>query len=95
MLGAGHVFWAVAVLMFVWGAFNSSIPVSRSAWLAEGISDAPETGGGLIVAAIQLAIMLGALLDHLSIAATFIGGAVLLISASLVVGNGERLKASS
>jgi len=54
----------------------------------------------LIVAAIQLAIMLGgafggALLDHLSIAATFIGGAVLLISASLVVGNGERLKASS
>jgi hypothetical protein len=47
MLGAGHVFWAVAVLMFVWGAFNSSIPVSRSAWLAEGISDAPETGGRL------------------------------------------------
>jgi predicted MFS family arabinose efflux permease len=73
---------------------------SRSAWLAEGISDAPETGGGLIVAALQLAIMLGgafggALFDHLSIAVTFIGGTVLLISASLVVVNGERLKTSS
>jgi len=49
---------------------------SWSAWLAQGISDAPETGGGLIVAAIQLAIMLGgafggALLDHFSIAGTF------------------------
>ena len=49
-----------------------------------------------MVAAIQLSIMLGAalgglLLDHVSIAATFIGGTVLLVLASLTVGNGNRI----
>jgi len=44
-----------------------------------------------MVATIQLAIMLGAgfgglLLDHLSIVATFIGSAVLLVIASVAVG---------
>jgi predicted MFS family arabinose efflux permease len=51
----------------------------------------------LIVAAIQLSILLGAafggvLLDHGSIAATMIGGSILLILASLVIGNGDRIK---
>lgn len=50
-----------------------------------------------MVAAIQLAITLGAavggwLLDSLSISATFMGSALLLAAASLVVGNGKRLK---
>lgn len=50
-----------------------------------------------MVAAIQLAIMLGGalggvLLDHVSIAATFIGASVLLLAASLVAGNGARLR---
>ena len=67
-------------------------------WLTKGIGDEPEIGGGLMVGAIQLSIMLGAfgglLLDHLSIAATLIGGTVLLVLASLTVGNGNRIKAS-
>jgi predicted MFS family arabinose efflux permease len=54
-----------------------------------------------MVGTIQLAIMLGAgfgglLLDHLSITATFIGSAVLLAIASVVVGGAhppKRLKA--
>ena len=87
----------MAVAMTIWGALNAAIPVSWSAWLAQGISDEPESGGGLLVAAIQLSIMLGAalgglLLDHLSIAATLIGGAVLLAIASLTIGNGDRIK---
>lgn len=50
-----------------------------------------------MVAAIQLAITLGTavggwLLDSLSISATFMGSALLLAAASLVVGNGRRLK---
>lgn len=52
-----------------------------------------------MVAAIQLAIMLGAalgglLLDHLSITATFIGDAVLLglVSSSVSNGNGPTRK---
>src|SRR5207237_7100157 len=96
MLPLGHLLWAMAVAMTIWGALNAAIPVSWSAWLAQGIGDEPESGGGLMVAAIQLSIMLGAalgglLLDHISVAATFIGGTVLLVLASVTVGNGNRV----
>ena len=97
LVAARHQIWIVGVAMFAWGAVNSAIPVAWSTWLTKGIADEPESGGGLIVGAIQLAIMLGAaiggfLLDHISAAATFVGGTVLLIAASLVVGDGTRLK---
>jgi predicted MFS family arabinose efflux permease len=97
MLAVGHMLWAVAVAMIAWGALNAAIPVAWSTWLSKGISDEPESGGGLIVAAIQLSIMLGAafgglLLDHISIAATLLGGTTLLILASLIIGNGDRIK---
>lgn len=97
LLTVGHVLWEVAAMMIAWGALNSAIPVSWSTWLTKGISDEPESGGGLIVAAIQLSILLGAafgglLLDHVSIAATLIGGSILLVLASLVIGNGNRIK---
>src|SRR5437764_6238865 len=98
MLAGGHVMWAVAIMMITWGTLNSAVPVSWFNWLASAVADEPEAGGGLMVAAIQLAIILGAafgglLLDHLSILATFAGGAALLIVASRVVGNGTRLGA--
>jgi len=78
------------------GILYSAIPVAWSTWLAKGIRDEPESGGGLMVATIQLSIMLGAafgglLLDHISVAATFIGGTVLLVLASVTVGNGNRV----
>ncbi|WP_047197291.1 MFS transporter [Caldimonas brevitalea] len=97
LLPTGHLLWAVGCTMAVWGTLNSAIPVTWSNWLALGVSDEPEAGGGLMVAAIQLAIMLGAalggfLLDHVSIAATFAGGTALLVLASLAVGNGRRLQ---
>ncbi|WP_434388357.1 MFS transporter [Melittangium boletus] len=97
LLAVGHVLWAVALALFVWGAVNSAIPVSWSTWLSKAIQDDPESGGGLLVAAIQLSIMLGgalggALLDHVSIGATFVGAAVLLGAASLLVGDGARIK---
>lgn len=97
LLAVGHVLWETAAMMIAWGALNSAIPVSWSTWLTKGISDEPESGGGLIVAAIQLSILLGAafgglLLDHVSIAATLIGGTILLILASLIIGNGDRIK---
>jgi predicted MFS family arabinose efflux permease len=87
----------VAVAMFAWGVVNSAIPVCWSTWLSKGISDEPESGGGLMVGAIQLSIMLGAafgglLLDHISAAATFVGGTVLLVLASLTIGNGNRIR---
>jgi MFS family permease len=97
LLAVGHSLWGVAATIVVWGTLNSAIPVAWSTWLSKGIRDEPESGGGLMVGTIQLAIMLGAgvgglLLDHLSIAATFIGSAVLLAIASVAVGNGESIR---
>ncbi|PSJ89663.1 MFS transporter [Aeromonas veronii] len=97
LLTVAHHFWGVALMLTLWGALNSAIPVAWSAWITQGISDSPESGGGLMVAAIQLAITLGAavggwLLDSLSISATFMGSALLLTAASMVVGNGSRLR---
>ncbi|MCS3748448.1 MFS transporter [Xanthomonas sp. 3793] len=97
MLLGGHLLWAVAMAMIAWGALNAAIPVAWSTWLSRCIKDAPDSGGGLMVAAIQLSIMLGgalggALLDHLSIGATFVGASVLLLASSLVAGRGDRLQ---
>lgn len=97
LLIVGHQLWAAAIVLICWGTLNAAIPVVWSTWLARNIADEPESGGGLMVAAIQLAIMLGAawgglLLDHISLTATWIGGIVLLLLASLTVGNGRRLQ---
>lgn len=92
----GHVLWGVAAMMFAWGLVNSAIPVAWSAWLARGVSDEPESGGGLLVGCIQMSIMAGAglgglLLDHVSILATFTGGMALLLLAAITVGGGSRV----
>ncbi|CAD6516164.1 Purine ribonucleoside efflux pump NepI [Paraburkholderia metrosideri] len=97
ILSVGHSFWAVSALVVAWGAVNAAIPVAWSTWLAKGVKDKPESGGGLMVASIQLSIMVGAelggtLLDHYSIAAAFIGGSVLLVLSAVVVGTGRRLE---
>jgi predicted MFS family arabinose efflux permease len=91
--------WA-AICLLLWGGLNAAIPVGWSAWLARTLPDAQEVGGGLLVAAIQLAILLGgalggALLDHLSIHATFLGGAVLLLLGAALVGRGYRVMPAS
>jgi predicted MFS family arabinose efflux permease len=90
LLTIGRSLGVAAVMLFVWGTINAAIPVVWSVWLSKEIRDEPEAGGGLMVAAIQLAIMLGAgfggvLLDHFSIAATFVGGAVLLAMAAAIM----------
>ena len=96
LVAVAHSMWAVAIAMVLWGAINSAIPVAWSAWLARGVSDDPEGGGGLMVAAIQLAIMLGGaiggvVLDHIAVAAPFIVGAIFLALASWVVGEPGRV----
>jgi predicted MFS family arabinose efflux permease len=94
MLAAGHLVSGVAAAMVAWGAVNSAIPVAWFSWLTTGVKDEPEAAGGLMVAAIQLAIMAGAafgglLLDHFSVMATFVGAAALLVLASLAGGRGR------
>ncbi|QKF52975.1 MFS transporter [Pseudomonas graminis] len=97
MLLFGHLKPGVAVAMICWGGLNAAIPVAWSTWLSRSVSDDPESGGGLLVAAIQLSIMVGGalgglLLDHVCIAATFMGAAALLVLGALIVGNGTRLR---
>ena len=96
LLMAQHNLWIVAAAMVAWGTINSAIPVCWSTWLSKGISDEPESGGGLLVGAIQLSIMSGGalggfLLDHTSITGTFLGGSLLLLIAAGVIGNGKKL----
>jgi predicted MFS family arabinose efflux permease len=96
LLLAGHWLWAVAVTMVAWGAVNSAIPVAWAAWLTQGVLDAPESGGGLMVAAIQLSIMFGSaiggeLLDRFSAVTTLEGGAALLVFGAAIVGGGARV----
>ena len=97
MLATQHVLWSVSIAVIAWGAVNSAIPLCWSTWLSKGVCDEPESGGGLMVGAIQLSIMAGGalggiLLDHFSITATIIGGCILLLLAAIVVGSGRKLQ---
>jgi len=99
LLGFGHVVAAVAVLLALWGIINTALPISWMAWVTQEVGDQAEAAGGLMVAGIQFAILMGAaigglLLDHLGITATFIGSACLLAIAALLVGSGRALRKS-
>jgi len=78
------------MMMFLSGAINSAIPVAWATWITQGVQDEPEAGGGLMVGAIQLGIMLGAsfgglLSNRVSIGATFAAGAALLGAAAITL----------
>lgn len=91
---------ATAGVLAIWGALNAAVPVAWFNWLAQQVQDEPESAGGLMVGAIQLAIMAGAfaggaLLDHVSVEAPFLGGAVLLLAAAATAAMPSRLRAST
>jgi len=90
--------WPIAagLLLIVWGAMNTAMSVIWMSWMSQNADDAPEAAGGLMVAAIQAAILLGAvigglLLDHLSINATLISSVGLAIFAVALVRDGRSL----
>lgn len=91
LLFAADSLWLVGLLMFVWGALMTASPVVWSTWLTRAVHDEPESAGGLFVAVIQTAILLGAalggvLLDHVGISASFLGAVVLLLLAGSLAG---------
>ena len=80
---------AVTVLLAIWGLVGTSAPVGWWTWLAQTLPDDAEVGGGLMVAVIQLAIMLGAtlgglLFDASGYRATFHLSAGLLVAAAVI-----------
>jgi predicted MFS family arabinose efflux permease len=96
LLATSHRLWPTAAVLMAWGTLNAAMPVAWSTWLAHAMGDDPDSGGGLMVAAIQLAIMSGAalggfLLDHASLTATWIGGVALLVLGAFAAGTGRRL----
>lgn len=61
----GHSATAVMLLLALWGLVGTAAPVGWWTWLAQTLPHDAEAGGGLMVAVVQLAIMLGATLGGL------------------------------
>ncbi|HYE58837.1 MAG TPA: MFS transporter [Rhodothermales bacterium] len=80
--------WTVAALLAVWGVLSTAAPVAWSTWLTRALPNDAESGGGLMVAVIQLGITVGAtvggvVFDGLGPAATFLISAGLLALSGL------------
>ncbi|MCD1643741.1 hypothetical protein [Aurantimonas coralicida] len=96
LLAFGGTVIATGVLLALWGIMNTAMSVIWMTWMSQNVDDAPETGGSLMVAAIQTSILLGAvvgglLFDGFSIQATFVGSAALAGAALLLIRDGRKL----
>ena len=86
-----------AALIALWGMAFGAVPVAWSTWVTRTVPDEAESGGGLIVAAVQLAITMGAAAGGLAFdlagaRGVFTGSALVLLGAVLIVGLGLRAR---
>ena len=77
-------------LVALWGLAFGTIPVAWSTWLARAVPDEAESGGGLIVAAVQLAITFGAagggaIYALAGVAGVFVTGGALMLATTAVI----------
>ena len=77
-------------LVALWGLAFGTIPVAWSTWLARAVPDETESGGGLIVAAVQLAITFGAagggaIFALLGVVGVFATAGVLMVATSAII----------
>ena len=91
----GASLWLTAILLALWGLVGTAAPVAWGLWLARTLPEDAEAGGGLMVAAIQLAITLGALagglvLDAAGPVAAFATSAAILALAAVVAWFGSE-----
>lgn len=89
LMAFGSVLPVTAVLLGIWGLVGTAAPVGWWTWLATTLPKDAEAGGGLMVAVVQLAIMLGAtvggmLFDAAGYRATFGTSAALLVVAAVL-----------
>lgn len=89
LLVFGHVLPVTAVLLGVWGFVGTAAPVAWWTWLTRTLPKDAEAGGGLMVAVVQLAIMLGASgggvsYDAAGYRAAFGSSAILLVVAAVL-----------
>jgi predicted MFS family arabinose efflux permease len=91
LIAAGASPLATAVVLGLWGLVATAAPVGWWSWLAKTLPHDAETGGGLMVATVQLSIALGSaigglLFDTGGYRATFASSAgLLIVAASFVV----------
>ena len=90
LVAAGSRAPLAAMLVAVWGFAFGTVPVSWSTWLTVTVPHETESGGGLQVAAIQLAITAGAalggaLVDARGVSAAVLGGGVILLVAAVLI----------
>ena len=79
-----------ATLVALWGFAFGTIPVGWSTWLARAVPDETESGGGLIVAAVQVAITVGAagggaIYALTGVAGVYVTGGAVMLATSLII----------
>ncbi|MBU9589941.1 MFS transporter [Burkholderia multivorans] len=89
LVSFGSSIAASTILLGIWGLVATAAPVGWWTWLARTLPQDAEAGGGLMVAVVQIAIMLGAtvggaLFDAIGYQATFGTSAALLIVAAIL-----------
>lgn len=95
LLASGTMPLLHAVLVSLWGMAFGAIPVAWTTWVTRIVPDEAESGGGLMVAAVQLAITTGAAMggvvfDAAGVKAVFVASALVLLVATLVISLGFR-----
>jgi predicted MFS family arabinose efflux permease len=89
LIALGGSPFSTAVLLAGWGLIGTAAPVAWWTWLSKTLPDEAEAAGGLMVAAIQMAITLGAaagglLFDNSGYESTFALSAAMLITSAIV-----------
>lgn len=97
LLGGSAV--SVAILLALWGLLATATPVAWWSWIARTMPGDAETGGGLMVAVIQLAIAFGAttggwLFDRNGYQSTFLTSAVVLVIAAILAVSTSRCESA-
>ena len=86
LIGASQA--AVLVIIAAWGFAAGAVPVGWSTWLTHTIPDRAESGGGILVAAIQGSMLAGAVLggvviDSFGITGPLLVSAVILLASAV------------
>jgi predicted MFS family arabinose efflux permease len=98
LVGLGNAPMADAAMVALWGLAFGAVPVAWSTWLTRTVPDQAESGGGLIVAAIQLAISTGAaaggaVFDLSGATGVFVSAGLILLLAAVIIVLGIRPRA--
>lgn len=98
LIPLGSNVFIVAILLSLWGLVATAAPVAWWTWVAKAMPDNAETGGGLMVAVVQMSIALGStvggiLFDADGYQSTFIASAATLLIGAFLSFKASRLQA--